>query len=550
MRNDFDVQKHFNPEFQMRKRIVIDAREENPLVVDLADKVRQKIQGSEGTLAVDSFFGVVIPHAQSYNKAGFSTSIRIDGNEYYFPYYGCLKIDESIARLEDEELNESHHDVTDVPLLEINDSVEFCKKLVELENVVNERKDLPWFASDEPHIFSGRVNLPDIFSRIWYSATPYDFQNPMQFLNRIIAFTIDKSLSSFREERDFGSLSALKRNLVVRQTEMPSKFDAPFALDINIRTNNAEEHSGVLPQVIYGIDSRNGRQVVYIQAVQMPKIKTLDEEQLKKNKELLNILVESNIRNIKTFVTDYPDIFQKHFGDLPKEIIHMGNPVEFVKAFYTHLRQTKPEFFDEKGRIKKEELLNIAKSYLDGNLEAFSGIREMAGIYSTVEKINTIISSERDILERKKLLRSMYRLDADLKTQPVPAGLDRSEEDRIIGENGYIQDLKEVFRPAIVSLTAALAVFQKEGFHELAVPVYTPLRWQHHVSTSGVKESERIHRNINEGLVRLFNRVAFHVSGIETQTVSDEDGFFRIRLTDKLKSDNQMLQEVITQIDQ
>lgn len=183
----------------------------------------------------------------------------------------------NVTFLEDEE-SELQEDYS-IPTLVIKDKKAFYKKLFEFVNCIE--KVYTRFCQTPPNFWDidrdfDVNNIKALLFMIWFNATPQDFGNPVEFLNRYINFIKDKTFSKYKQETTLGKLSIQNKkvyNMVIKLQcyEMASDMETPYCFRFSIYGTDKEgkKHKVYeLPRVLYGItEDENGEKVGYIYSI-------------------------------------------------------------------------------------------------------------------------------------------------------------------------------------------------------------------------------------------------------------------------------------------
>lgn len=183
----------------------------------------------------------------------------------------------NVIFLEDEE-SELQEDYS-IPTLVIKDKETFYKKLFEFVNCIDEVYTR--FCQTPPNFWDMDRdfevnNIKALLFMIWFNATPQDFGNPVEFLDRYINFIKDETFSKYKQETTLGKLSIQNKNVYnmvikLQSYEMASDMETPYCFRFSIYGTDKEgkKHKVYeLPRVLYGItEDENGEKVGYIYSI-------------------------------------------------------------------------------------------------------------------------------------------------------------------------------------------------------------------------------------------------------------------------------------------
>lgn len=181
-----------------------------------------------------------------------------------------------------------------IPTLTINNKNEFNKLLTEyviraknfynLDKFKNEIDEQNKISKLDESICIEKI----IMTLLWSNATYDDFQNPIQFLKKRIAFFDDNILSQFQNEVNLGYSEILKSYIQIKVCKDKINNETPYFLEIKLISEANENEFVYLPDVRLGIFNNNA----YIYAIQnRNKIQKADKTKYEKyiNRTLFKI---------------------------------------------------------------------------------------------------------------------------------------------------------------------------------------------------------------------------------------------------------------------
>lgn len=160
--------------------------------------------------------------------------------------------------------------------LNIEDISELVTKLDEyIELNINENRKLPYYSNNTEYKMK-----KTLISYLFANATPNEFENPIEFINRQISFLKDKKLKKFDNSVIINMNGILSGNdLIVKNSNQSVQMETPHKFEISI-SNGIDIYK--LPEISYGIVRENDEDVCYIYSIidkskqeRTPYIKTI-----------------------------------------------------------------------------------------------------------------------------------------------------------------------------------------------------------------------------------------------------------------------------------
>jgi hypothetical protein len=320
---------------------------------------------------------------------------------------------------------------------------------------------------------------------IWYNATPYDLLHPEQYLDAQIFQIKDETFLDITNWTTDGNPCSTGQGLFVHHFVPRGEFESPNELRFAFSEKEEPQETDNLPVVRYG---RVAPDKVRIYAIQMPAIGNRTERNLYARLERAHNLA-NDARDY--FLGQYKEnigIYKRVLGPIPKDILEIEDPEEFAVRYYDFLKNKAEKDGENnlwswgykhryrEGILGKKSDLSFVHDRL-GDLLVDSALmlKGKSGILSALESYN---------LRREQLKRFNGLMKGN-----VPAGL------------------RDAPPPGVISLAIALKMFFHEGIRKIDFPLYFPARMH--------EGNEELDKRILEQNVKIIQRVAFEVGGIE-----------------------------------
>lgn len=205
-------------------------------------------------------------------------------------------------------INSGIYSSENLPVVVVNDYIKFFKLLKQYY-----KEDIKLYFKRTNFSQFPVYELKNCFLEIWLRMTPYDFNNPEDFLRRNVKMIQDKTFEKYSNEVCIGSLKRNRNYVVCVKNAISRTWDeAPFEFQILIYDKKDYESNYILkqnfklPVIRYGIYEKNRKKVCYIGSIQnIDSLNKLDEKylNLKNNirKEVLTkeLRKECYIQNIE-----------------------------------------------------------------------------------------------------------------------------------------------------------------------------------------------------------------------------------------------------------
>lgn len=403
------------------------------------------------------------------------------------------------------------------PTLIIEDLDSFCEVMKDLQQTLDRKHDINPWANEQNSIY------------IWRSATPYDFEHPVEYIKSRIAIINDETFERLEEWTPLSELPEIGEVLHVRHAVKGSAFESPHDLIFASYPEGSEyrdEHA--LPSVRYGlIDDRTA--IIY--AIQMPYVHEISEPNLLRMKETCEFETLRINNAVKSLYYVSADDFVSFFGEPPRGLMDIEDPVDFVPAFLAHV-----------GAVSTEEGFPDIRTWLKSKITD-KGFFEPGGISKQKDVDRTILLgalvsyAEQESgfpYETLDLIKGLNRIKAELAEYEERRGRLARFNSSLSG--GVPSDLRSAPPAAVVSLSASLAMFSSEGITEVLIPTYLPLM-QH---ANPEKDTRILMQNIT-----LARRVSHEINGVEITQEPDEDYYLHLSLADTLSSNRPIINNVI-----
>ena len=197
--------------------------------------------------------------------------------------------------------------------------------------------------------------LVHCISTLWLNATPEDFENPIQFIQRYINFLQDNTFDELTETVQINRLQTLQNcSLQIRRAEQNEFQETPNAIDLTVKKDNAEKK---LPRIAYGIS--NGIAYIYgIQGTKTPKetdetMKRINRSRFAVNKTINNVPEDYKQLYLKQEPYSYISLFV--FLSLIKQ---KGINRIIMPAYLPERNESKERLIKQEFRRKKRNLKN------------------------------------------------------------------------------------------------------------------------------------------------------------------------------------------------
>lgn len=160
---------------------------------------------------------------------------------------------------------------TDEPIMIIKDYRRFFQNLRQLYE-----KNIELFFSRTRMPVFNRGEKNNFFEQIWLRATPEDFNNPEEFLEKQIQMVSDTTFEKYNEETYLGHLDFLNNSILYVKNGIARTWDENFKeIELTIYAGDSsdykKEFSGMhytLPVIRYGIYEKNGKKICSVGSIQ------------------------------------------------------------------------------------------------------------------------------------------------------------------------------------------------------------------------------------------------------------------------------------------
>src|SRR3989344_2025022 len=187
---------------------------------------------------------------------------------------------------------------TDFPedrTLVIKNPERLVRLILEFEN--EKEKTIPKSGGRLRNSWAAYRNVPSL----WENATPFDFQNPEQFLQKQIAQIKDETFTNYSEWEPVAESASLQEYAFVKHVVPIAEYESPHELDIAFSETDPRPVD-CLPAVRYGRISED--------TVSLRRLYEKEKEH-------------------------YIEIF----GEIPEEILELSSPEEFIVRYTDFLQE-------------------------------------------------------------------------------------------------------------------------------------------------------------------------------------------------------------------
>ncbi len=444
------------------------------------------------------------------------------------------------------------------PELVIDDLPQFILKLHEYYKTAMNNLDRidPWLRNP---VRKEKFNDPP--ARIWYNATEYDFAHPIEFIDRNIHHITDRPFEHITDQKPITLASGqLGGEIRIINALSASKMEAPFEIQTTLIPdgNPALREAGLMPAVRYGIDNNTA----YIYAVQMGE-KPLDVDLIKYREEEAKKYADLTKQYFQRIAHKYPEDFRAIFGNVPTHIMETDDPSEFTTQFFAYLKDTFPDLYDGSYKFYRQ-WVHTSRGFRRPGAEEDQGSilflmdAELDFLKHRAETIAGLADMKTIPKRRSQFMRKMFQLDKSIPSDPQYDAYRKAVEkkktdpDTIIPEYPE-ENIHDVLRTAIVSLTTTLELMRQAGINKIRVPTFLPVRWMDHLFKYRyhLYHVDDLQYTQTNAFVRLFQRVETQVKGVQITQWPNEDGFMELAFTNTdtpLSSDDPILGEILTNL--
>lgn len=380
----------------------------------------------------------------------------------------------------------------------VSNLVDFLKKLSQVDSALEQSQN-KWYAEQ---------TLP----RLWRNATWLDFQQPIQYLDSILAQielgSLNYPFELQHDRNDFKECGVVLADtgdeLMVKETQAGPDYESPHDLETYIGKPEEYSRSKLLHTVRY---SRYKPEGVTIFAVQMPRFSNIpkkEEHEYKMDIERFDIMRK---------VTDIIGAIKRNSRLLRMIEITLGT-FELDKVY----PQTLASVIETLGGIER-----ALSTHKEGSKE-YEQILDVIGFAST--RYKQFKEKESFYDDREK---NLSRFNQLLKYQSEPTNT---------GELMGSKSLRSIPPAALISLTAALAIMYENGVREVRLPIYLPLR------PRGDETDSRIQKQT----LAIMYRAVHELEGFELKETTEdaaEIGYVYFTLTQLPEAKNPLLAKVI-----
>ena len=145
-------------------------------------------------------------------------------------------------------------------------------------------------------IYSGREQdrIKWLLSNLIANMTTEDFLNPVQFVDKYIAFLKDKTFDYLDEGITIKLPKVKDSELEIKREQNNTAMETPNKITLTLRKDSEEFTTIKLPSIYYAIREENNEKVCYIYSVMNKDNKKLTENELKFQKQINRLLYKLN----------------------------------------------------------------------------------------------------------------------------------------------------------------------------------------------------------------------------------------------------------------
>lgn len=175
------------------------------------------------------------------------------------------------------------------PTLVVKDEEKFNEKINEYIETI-----LKWDENNKTKDAPLDKRIKYYLTILMLNATTYDFQNPIQYIDRVNEFYNDKTLENLQTSAKH-YIATLNNNIEYKIIKNLVSDETPYAF-VSQLTNNIKGTEVIyeMPRLCYGINEENGEKVVYIYSLQMSKEKKSGEINNEYRKKVNRFLYKIN----------------------------------------------------------------------------------------------------------------------------------------------------------------------------------------------------------------------------------------------------------------
>lgn len=439
-----------------------------------------------------------------------------------------------------------------VPRIKVRDFDLFNIYLARLSRAITEHPEIPY-------------GYGDVLYGIWSNATYEDFESPERFVRRVIEHMEDQTFAELDTNHVVALESMDNKAMHFQRTKNQPAYESPYDLTMALTAQSADKpfEENMLPSVRYGIETISDftpEKRAYIYAVQDAPAMGTTEGLMKSSMETQSIKAARLLKEYTTWTYFYPNLMEEVFG-------------EDLSVLLSSLEGANPEeaVVQLSGIISNklvEETLNLSAFITQERVTEGIEPEILSKIVATIEELKKCGESVQRYKSMGEIFERRRANNAALK-EAFSGGIPNSKK-----------ELRNVPPSRIVSMSAALAMMYAAGIREVKIPIFLPLRYEHKrkqlYNTSLKNSGEQIEKkpyeereaeaelaedtadglygNISDSLMRLAERVAFEIDGVEIVTLPDDTSYITLRLGKKdpntgkempLSSNRLLLQEII-----
>lgn len=437
------------------------------------------------------------------------------------------------------ELPAQNIEVTE-PVLKIENLQQFLNKTAEfLYAVQSSAKDVGVWG-DNAGFFSTE--------RVWYNATPWDFDHPIEFIDKYTQMIRGGGLVEvLKAPRTLIELPERDFDIVMKTSPQHVDYETPFAFVPGATLEKGKSNSTYDFCIVrIGTYEKNGKRIGVLYGTQ-------NNEHVKEARKQAENDIESSQKMIQDFTTLYrtlhsenPEEFENIFGPMPVRIFDLEDETEFYinmrEQLLQNMRKKFPELDNDTEKYDKyvENLLNKFPKYKNTSSENYEttelgndsdyDYKEDFTFARGIGELNILfVNAAREIEFAEEALAIADRKDAIYKT--------------------LMRGLKTDTPPNhIAGLVTTFAMLQNLGIAEIEIPLYLPIRVEKHRRGRGEEEGDNINSRKMNNLANSIAFISTKCAGVEVEQNTEpyEDGFSyaRIKLSN-MSSENTLLNELI-----
>lgn len=204
------------------------------------------------------------------------------------------------------------------PTLIIKDMAKFIDKLVEyIELALIKINKFPSFSKN-----AERNKVKFLITYLFVNATTEDFSNPIELLERNIAFLNDDTFDYLKAGILIPLNSFDKSSILIKNSSQSAFMETPNKMEISLVKDGK---SYVLPSISYGIRVNNNKRETYVYTIINPKSKKeeLTTEQIKYSKKigrelykLNNGVLDSESEEYKAYISGNNQYYPENISDV------------------------------------------------------------------------------------------------------------------------------------------------------------------------------------------------------------------------------------------